>query len=214
MGWAATFLFLLVSFSSSMFCVYASNDVIPEDRGDLEAQCREAGVDPDTDYMALMEELCLTGSTAAGERLAALRDQKIDILNLSEKKVSFNDLFLLSKIITQEAGSSWLPMEWKMSVGEVLLNRVASPEFPDTIETCIYAPGQYTSVKNGTFSSALPYADCVTAAKRLLSGERFLDDSTIVFQANFSQGEVAKVLRDETLGSTYLCRSSHPELYT
>ena len=211
--WATAFLFLLVSFSFSMFCAFAADDIEPEVYKSLETQCREAGVDPDTDYMAIMEQLCQTGDVAIGERIATLRDKKIDILHRTEKKVSFNDLFLLSKIITQEAGSSWLSMDWKMSVGEVLLNRVASPEFPNTIAECIYAPGQYAGVGNGTFDGTLPYANCVTAAKRLLSGERILNDSSVVFQANFTQGEVAKVLQDDVLGNTYLCRSSHPELY-
>ena len=44
-----------------------------------------------------------------------------------------------------EAGSAWLSMEWKMAVGEVLLNRVASPEFPDTLAGCAFQPGQYTA---------------------------------------------------------------------
>ena len=54
---------------------------------------------------------------AGGLEAERLRNLKIDTLNLDVTKVSFNDLYLLSKIITSEAGSNWLSMEWKMMVG-------------------------------------------------------------------------------------------------
>ena len=167
-----------------------------------------------TDYMSIMQELCMSGDTAAGEETERLRNLKIDLLGLTEPKIAFQDLYLLSKLIASEAGSSWLSVDWKMAVGEVLLNRVSSPEFPDTIEACVYAPGQYYNVITGAFYSILPDYDCVIAAKRLLYGERVLNDSSVVFQSNFQQGEVFQVLHDDYLGDTYLCKSSRTELYT
>ena len=172
------------------------------------------GFDVDMDYMSMMQEFCMSGDTASGEEAERLRNLKIDLLGLSEPKIPFQDLFLLSKLIASEAGSSWLPMEWKMAVGEVLLNRVSSPEFPNTIEGCVYAPGQYYNVITGAFYSILPDYDCVIAAKRLLYGERVLNDSSVVFQSNFRQGEVFLVLYDKHLGNTYLCKSGHTELYS
>jgi len=49
---------------------------------------------------------------------------------------------------------------------------------------------------------------------RLLSGERVLDEPSVVFQSNGRLGSgVHKKLVDDQLGVTYLCYSSHPELY-
>ena len=172
------------------------------------------GIDLNTDYMSIMQELCMSGDTEAGEEIERLRNLKIDLLEMSEPKIAYRDLLLLSKLIASEAGSSWLSMEWKMAVGEVLLNRVASPEFPDTIEGCVYAPGQYYNVITGAFESILPDYNCVIAAKKLLYGERVLNDSAVIFQSNFRQGEVFRVLHDGYLGDTYLCKSSRTELYT
>lgn len=59
-------------------------------------------------------------------------------------------------MIHTEAGSAWLSMEWKMAVGEVLLNRVASPEFPDTLAGCAFQPGQYTAADEDWFEVLLP----------------------------------------------------------
>ena len=171
-------------------------------------------IDLDTDYMTAMQELCMTGDTETGKEVERQRNLKIDLLEMQEAKITFQDLFLLSKLIASEAGSSWLPLEWKMAVGEVLLNRVASLEFPNTIEACIYAPGQYCNVTTGAFQHLLPDYDSVIAATKLLYGERVLCDSSVVFQSNFRQGEVVLVLHDDYLGDTYLCKSAHPELYS
>ena len=170
-------------------------------------------IDLDTDYLNAMQELCMSGDTTEGEELERLRNMKIDLLEMSEPKIAFQDLNLLSKLIASEAGSSWLPMEWKMAVGEVLLNRVASPEFPDSIADCVYAPGQYYSVMTGAFCSLLPDYDCVNAATRLLYGERVLNDTSVVFQSNFRQGEIVLVMQDAYLGSTYFCKSNNTALY-
>ena len=173
-----------------------------------------AGFSLETDYLAEMAACCLRGDTRGGEEAESLRNRKIEATGSQEAKIAYQDLFLLSKIITAEAGSSWLPMEWKMKVGEVLLNRVASPEFPDTIEACIYQPGQYYSQSNPYFASLLPWEDSVQAAARLLSGERLICNPSVVFQANFPQGSgTHEILRDDHLGNTYLCYSNYPERY-
>lgn len=103
-------------------------------------------------------------------------------------------------MIHTEAGSAWLSMEWKMAVGEVLLNRVASPEFPDTLAGCAFQPGQYTAADEDWFEVLLPFRDCVEAAFRLLSGERVLNDPTVVFQSGGKQGSgVALELQGQRL---------------
>ena len=90
------------------------------------------------DYSEIMIVSAINGDVATGAQAEQDRNVKIDRQGLSYSKIKFNDLFLVSKIMTAEAGSDWLSDEWKMAVGEVLLNRVASPEFPNTVEECIY----------------------------------------------------------------------------
>lgn len=173
-----------------------------------------ADFDMITDYSELMIDAATSGDTDAGNRAEAMRNEKIDALGLTDQKISYEDLFLLAKVIHAEAGSAWLPEEWKMCVGEVLLNRVASPEFPDTLEKCVYQPGQYCGTDDGYFDSLVPYRSCAEAAERLLSGERILNDPTVVFQANGPQGGgVCREFYDSYFGTTYLCYTNHPDLY-
>ncbi len=39
-------------------------------------------------------------------------------------------------------------------VADVVLNRVADPQFPNTIEEVIYAPGQFSVVHNGALAKS------------------------------------------------------------
>ena len=205
----------LLSTFIMMLCLFLSFPAFAalEQTYDPASLYEQYGIDINMDYMSMMQELCMSGDTASGEETERLRNLKIDLLEMTEPKITFQELYLLSKLIASEAGSSWLPLEWKMAVGEVLLNRVASPEFPDTIEACVYAPGQYFNVITGTFYSILPDYNSVIAATKLLYGERVLNDTAVIFQSNFRQGEVFQVLHDDYLGNTYLCKSSRTDLY-
>lgn len=168
----------------------------------------------EVNYMAIMRECCLTGNVEQGRIAENERNNKIDTYNLSCPKISFNDLYELSKVITAEAGSSWIPLDWKMMVGEVVLNRVASPEFPDTVTEVIHQRGQYSGANTKYFENLVPFEDCIEAASKLLSGERLINDASVVFQSNHRQGSgTYRELYDSYYGYTYLCYSEHPELY-
>lgn len=173
-----------------------------------------AGFSLEEDYISTMQDMCLSGNLSGGIEAEKKLRLRIDTLGENETIISFTDLYLLSKIIMAEAGSSWLSVEWKMMVGEVLLNRVASPEFPNTIAECLYQPGQYYGVGNKYFESLIPNRDSVEAATRLLLGERIINDPSVVFQANFIQGSgVCVSLFDDVLGYTYFCYSNYPSKY-
>ena len=172
-----------------------------------------AAYDPNTNYAQIMVQAAAAGDYATGQAAEADRSEKIAALGLSDQSCTFNDLMLLSKIIYAEAGSEWLSDEWKMSVGEVVLNRVASPEFPNTIAEVLAQPGQYYGPNSRYFNNLIPSERCAQCAMRLLNGERILEPS-VVFQANFRQGGgVQTAYYDKALGWTYFCYSSRLYLY-
>jgi len=173
-----------------------------------------ADYDSDTDYMAVMIEAVCEGDVEKGTLAQKRRDEKIEEQGLEFSGVSFEDLYYLSKIMYAEAGSLWLSDDWKMAVGEVVLNRVASPEFPDTVKSVIEAPGQYYG-KNSSYFANLKTTEYITAlAIRLLEGERVMGNPAVVFQSNGKQGGgVFWKLEDPQLGATYFCYSNHIELY-
>lgn len=164
--------------------------------------------EPEPDWLSLLTEAVLAGDREAG--LAAAEGWNAVE---SRPRLDYDELLLLSKLITWEAGSKWLTDELRLGVGEVALNRVASPEFPDTLEEVVYQEGQYLGTDTYDFQVALePTRPCVEAALRLLLGERILAPQ-VVFEGHAVQGKVHAVFRDMHYGSVYFCESHFPELY-
>lgn len=82
-------------------------------------------------------------------------------------KYSQSDYQLIARIISAEARGE--PYEGQVAVGAVILNRIESPSFPDTVPGVVYQPGAFSCVNNGQFSQ--PVADsCFRAAQDALNG--------------------------------------------
>ena len=100
---------------------------------------------------------------------------------------SQDDLYWLSRIISAEAeGESFTG---KLAVGSVVLNRVRSSEFPNTIDGVIFDRKngvQFTPVANGNIYKT-PDADSVRAARLCLEGNIVRDD--ILFFMNSAIAE-------------------------
>lgn len=101
---------------------------------------------------------------------------------------SGEELFWLSRIIYAEAGGE--SDAGQIAVGNVILNRVASDAFPNTIYDVIFDKKdavQFEPVSNGTVYN-LPSAAAVRAAKAALRGENTAGDSLFFFNPNLSSG--------------------------
>lgn len=162
-------------------------------------------------YLELMIQAVVDNNDQAGYIAQEARDYKIDFLGLPYKKVLYDELKMLAKIISQEAGSSWASDEHQLLVGSVVLNRIASPEFPNTMLEVLTAPRQYGGT---SWKRAVPdYRTVCNAASLLQTGS--VAPVTVVFQAEFRQGSGTYLsIYDKYLGTTtYFCYSSHPSLY-
>ena len=58
-------------------------------------------------------------------------------------------------------------------VTNVIINRVNSPQFPNTIRDVIFQPNQFTPVTNGSFDRATPDNRIRNAVHRALNGEDY-----------------------------------------
>jgi len=163
-------------------------------------------------YLDEMYNAALAGDVQAGRTAEDNRNHVIEANGSKCECMSFDDLYLLSRFIYADAGSDWLSEDFRMKVGEVVMNRVASPEFPDTLSAVLYQKGQYSAVTAPGFEAIVPPENCVNAAFRLLQGERRMVPS-VVYQANYIQGEVFYMYSDRRLGSTFFCVSENIELY-
>jgi len=78
-----------------------------------------------------------------------------------------DDVTLLARAITAEAGAE--PYLGQVAVGAVILNRVESPQFPNTMAGVIYQPGAFESVSNGIINRA-PHQSALRAAQEAMNG--------------------------------------------
>ena len=113
---------------------------------------------------------------------SAITEKKKGTAKNKEKKYTKGQLKYMTGIIYCEArGESYAG---QMAVGIVVMNRVRSDEFPDTIKKVIYQRGQFTPAHNGSLNRALSIYEnydkkgkfkgemvsCYKAAKEVLSG--------------------------------------------
>lgn len=106
----------------------------------------------------------------------------------SAKTYTDEDLYVLSHIISAEAGNCGIEM--LTAVGSVVLNRVADERFPNTIEEVVFQTDpsvQYAPTVNGTYWNE-PTEDAMTVAKMLLEeGSQLPAD--VIYQSNERIGE-------------------------
>ena len=115
---------------------------------------------------------------------------------------SDEDLYVLSHIISAESGNCSEDM--MISVGSVVLNRVADDRFPDTIYEVVFQEGQYSPTWNGAYYAEPTEAACEVAKTLLEEGSAI--DSSVVWQAEFPQGEGIYDTIDSPWGTTmYFC---------
>lgn len=94
-------------------------------------------------------------------------------------QISQEDAERLLKIAEAEAGDQ--EVDGMLKVMQVVMNRVQSPEYPDTIEEVITQPHQFQTVENETYYTAVP---SVKAHLALAELEKNLnpDTSIIAFE--------------------------------
>lgn len=104
----------------------------------------------------------------------------------------YDDYILLAKLIRAESGNQ--PLEGKIAVGNVIMNRVDNASFPDTISGVIYdrrCGVQFTTAYNGSLNKA-PTEECLIAAKLCLEGYSVTDDSLYFFNPKVSSSNWIK----------------------
>ena len=97
---------------------------------------------------------------------------KPDDYSSSHKSLPQQHNSLLYSLVQAEAGNQ--DLDGCRLVADVVLNRIDSEKFPNTMEEVIYAPGQFSVIKNGAFKKAQGEISekVVQAVDMELSGKR------------------------------------------
>lgn len=187
--------------------------------------------DPYLDYMGEINKVLQDGGSYAmqiGGIYEKQRNLKIDTLGLKQKKTSYfstyntaseilkaieddkkpkysdEDLYWLSRVIDAEAGSNWIPDWVQRGVGSVVLNRVASSRFPNSIKSVVFQSGQYHCASSGSIYRT-PSTKSTNNAKYILENGSTLP-AGVLGQSEHIQGIVHSTYYDPYLGTTtYFC---------
>ena len=92
-----------------------------------------------------------------------------------EEEIRFGEMELVAQLVMAEAGNQ--DLMGKRYVVDVVLNRVDSDDFPDTVEEVIFQENQFSVIENGAFDEAgwTITEECYEAVK-LEYGERLNHD--------------------------------------
>jgi len=104
---------------------------------------------------------------------AAIKDQSSTSTKKNTDQSSIDNsgdmVDLLARLINGEARGE--PYKGQVAVGAVVMNRVKSSEFPDTISGVIYQKGQFSCVTDGQFNKAIDENSTVyKAAQEAING--------------------------------------------
>lgn len=135
-------------------------------------------------------DLLLTASFYESEQAIKVINMEPKIVQVEKLSCSESDLFYLAAAVCREAGGEC--EEIQLLVANVIINRVGSSIYPDTIYEVLTQKRQYgTMWKDGIsfpeWATEETKERCYNVARRVLEGERFCPEN-VLYQAEFKQG--------------------------
>ena len=139
---------------------------------------KQSKIDANSEGIKNAEALALEYEKKLEEEAAARQLEEIkkmtendEVINNTPVNYDASDLAMMAAIIECEAGNQ--SYEGKLAVGSVIVNRINSPKFGNTLQAVLYAPSQFSPVASGRFAIVLARganAECTNAAKEVLNG--------------------------------------------
>ena len=111
-------------------------------------------------------------------------------LLITIKGYTEEDVNLLAEVIYWENWYTDAEKETAYWTGAVVMNRVKSEQFPNTIEEVLYQKKQYSTTKY-FFTKELP-EECYEMARKILAFGTHDVPENVLFQATFKQGKIWK----------------------
>ncbi len=125
----------------------------------------------EAELKAQNENLSSLKKQLAQERAMATKAAKMAWRDISEVSVHVGDRDLLAALIYCEAGGE--PYVGQVAVGAVVMNRIRSAAYPNTMVGVIYQKGQFSPVASGRLATRLSIganASCYQAADEAMAG--------------------------------------------
>lgn len=97
----------------------------------------------------------------------------------SVTRLDAHSLNILEKIVMAEAGGE--PYEGQVAVANVVINRVRSKNYPNSVEGVVFQKGQFTPAVRGTIWNFSPSSSVKKAVSEALNGRKVVGDGVCFF---------------------------------
>lgn len=157
-------IFVIMLFVISLICFLGNNEAFHKKE---EVKTKTAIKVEDSRWVSTTVKINST-SPPQNKRSSTTNKSKDNNKAKSKIKLDEDDEYLLAKIAMAEAeGQS---TKGKALVMCVVINRVLSNEFPDSVHDVIYEENQFSPISNGRFDRVEPNKDCYKSLNMIKSG--------------------------------------------
>ena len=122
---------------------------------------------------ALQRQIVKEKQEAEARKKAEEAKKRAEEERRAARRISYTeeDYQVLLRIVQAEAGIC--DEKGKILVANVIINRVLSDEFPDSVKAVVYEPSQFQPVSNGAINSARVTAETIECVNRAREGEEY-----------------------------------------
>lgn len=148
--------------------------VVSQPEGWVEIKLKDSTGFVSAEYVSVafqLEEAKTIEEIRAAEEKARKEAEAKKRKEAEEKAKNSSDVALLAALVQLEAGGE--VYEGKLAVASVVMNRVRSPRYPNTVRGVIYAPGQFPPAHTARMASLVANgasAQCIQAAQQAIGG--------------------------------------------
>ena len=139
---------------------------------------------------ALQRQIVKEKQEAEARKKAEEAKKRAEEERRAARRISYTeeDYQVLLRIVQAEAGIC--DEKGKILVANVIINRVLSDEFPDSVKAVVYEPSQFQPVSNGAINSARVTAETIECVNRALEGEDY-SNGALYFMNRKGSGSAA-----------------------
>ncbi|MCR8994567.1 cell wall hydrolase [Brevibacillus laterosporus] len=169
---------LITTIASAMILVgVPASKTIPEKKEEQYALPQEV-VDYSKFYIEKMMEQVQKAQVVAASIQEPNEESKQEEKVKESKSYTDEDIYWLSRVVSSEAkGES---VKGQIAVANVVLNRVESDKYPDSIKKVVFQKRQFSSVRDKSIYKE-PTEEAVKSAKKALKGERVINKDVMFF---------------------------------
>ncbi|PTL39296.1 cell wall hydrolase [Alkalicoccus saliphilus] len=166
-----------VESGDTMYNIAQENNMSLDELADLNPEISDLNV------ISIGQNINTGDGDGSSEEVASTQDSEStssssESSSSSDANLTSSERDQLERLVTAEAQGE--PYEGKVAVAEVVLNRVESGSFPNSVSGVINEPGQFTPVSNGSINTSAT-SQAAQAVDEAVGGSQYASDAVFFY---------------------------------